>query len=88
MKKILIIEDDAVVANIYHHKLLSAGYEVQVALDGEKGLQKLQDFQPDLIQLDLMLPKLNGVSLNGEPKNSQAVFVNGPKKLPIQYKAA
>ncbi len=63
MKKILIIEDDKVVANIYKGKYQLAGYDVQVASDGEMGLQLLEMFKPDLIQLDLMLPKISGVEV-------------------------
>ncbi len=63
MKKILIVEDDKVVSNIYRNKFEQAGYEVATALDGEEGLQMLAKFKPDLVQLDLMLPKVNGVEI-------------------------
>jgi DNA-binding response OmpR family regulator/HPt (histidine-containing phosphotransfer) domain-containing protein len=63
MKKILIIEDDMVIANIYGNKYKVAGYQVEVAPDGEKGLAAVAEFKPDLIHLDLLLPKLNGVDL-------------------------
>jgi len=51
MKKVLIIEDDQIVANIYRHKFCSEGYEVEVALDGEAGMQRVQSFRPDAIVL-------------------------------------
>jgi CheY-like chemotaxis protein len=63
MKKILIIEDDNVVAGIYRNKLLHSGYNVKVANDGEAGLEDLETFKPDLVQLDLLMPKLNGVAV-------------------------
>ncbi len=63
MKKILIIEDDQVVANIYRNKLSVEGYQVEVAADGEAGLSALRSCRPDVVVLDLMLPKISGVDL-------------------------
>ena len=45
MSKVLIIEDDQIVANIYRNKFLVEGYEVEIALDGETGLEKIQAFR-------------------------------------------
>ena len=61
MKKILIIEDDQIVANIYRNKLSVEGFKVEVALDGESGMAAMKSFQPDALLLDLMLPKITGV---------------------------
>ena len=63
MKKILIIEDDQVVANVYRNKLAVDGYQADVASDGESGLKLMHTLQPDLIILDLMLPALPGVEV-------------------------
>ncbi len=63
MKKILIIEDDPITSKIYSSKFEQAGYEVAAALNGEVGLQLIANFKPDLVQLDLMLPKVNGVEI-------------------------
>ncbi|HTY87187.1 MAG TPA: response regulator [Candidatus Acidoferrum sp.] len=63
MKKILIIEDDQIVANIYRNKLAVEGYSLEVALDGENGLKLLRTFRPDAVVLDLMLPKISGVEV-------------------------
>lgn len=63
MKKILIVEDDQIVANIYRNKFSVEGYEVEVATDGRAGLESLHAFRPDAVILDLMLPKLTGVEL-------------------------
>src|ERR1035438_5921056 len=63
MKKILIIEDNQIVANVYHNKLVVEGYEAEIALDGETGLKLMRMFQPDIIILDLMLPKMSGVDV-------------------------
>lgn len=63
MSKILIIEDDLVVANIYRSKFASEGFEVEIAGDGRAGLDRIQNGHPDVVILDLMLPKLSGVDL-------------------------
>ncbi len=63
MKKILIIEDDQIVANVYRNKLAVEGYKAEVAGDGESGLKVMRTFQPDLIILDLMLPTISGVDV-------------------------
>ena len=63
MKKILIVEDDQIVANIYRNKFCVEGYQVEVAHDGYAGLESLRKFRPDVVVLDLMLPKLNGVEM-------------------------
>ena len=63
MKKILIIEDNQIVANVYRNKLAVEGYQVEIALDGETGLKMMRTFKPDMIVLDLMLPKMTGVEV-------------------------
>jgi len=63
MSKILIIEDDQVVANVYRNKLVVEGHTVECAGDGEMGLEMLTSFQPDALILDLMLPGINGVEV-------------------------
>jgi DNA-binding response OmpR family regulator len=61
MKKILIVEDDQIVANIYRNKFSVEGFQVEIALDGHAGMEKLRSFRPDAVVLDLMLPKMTGV---------------------------
>ena len=63
MKKILIIEDDQIVANVYRNKLAVEGYQAEIAPDGEAGLKVMRIFQPQLIILDLMLPTISGVEV-------------------------
>jgi CheY-like chemotaxis protein len=69
MKKILIIEDDQIVANVYRNKLAVEGYQAEVAPDGEAGLKIMRVFQPELIILDLMLPTISGVDVIKEIRN-------------------
>jgi len=63
MKKIVILEDDLIVANIYRNKFAVDGFQAEIANDGEKGLKLLRTFRPDVILLDLMLPGVSGVEL-------------------------
>ena len=63
MKKILIIDDDQIVANIYHNKFAVEGYLTEVAPDGGSGLKLVHSFQPDLLMLDLKLPDVSGVEI-------------------------
>jgi len=62
-KNLLIIEDDKLVANIYRNKLAVEGFDVTLAHDGEKGLELARQTKPDIILLDLLLPKLTGVEV-------------------------
>jgi DNA-binding response OmpR family regulator len=63
MIKILIIEDDQIVANIYRNKFSVEGFQVEIAHDGAAGLETIRSFRPDAVILDLMLPKMTGVDL-------------------------
>lgn len=63
MKKILIIEDDAVTAHTYKKALEKSGYEVDHVGDGEAGLARIQQLRPDGVLLDLMMPKMGGIAL-------------------------
>jgi CheY-like chemotaxis protein len=63
MQKILIVEDNELVANIYRNKFSVEGYQVEIALDGLVGLEQVRNFRPDVVILDLMLPKMTGVEL-------------------------
>jgi CheY-like chemotaxis protein len=62
-KRILIVDDDQVIANIYQNKFRNEGYEAEVAGDGESALEMLQRAPVDLVLLDLSLPGMNGVEL-------------------------
>ena len=66
MKKILIAEDDKFLANAYRVKLEKSGFELRLASDGEEVLDILRDFTPDLILLDLVMPKKDGFTVLAE----------------------
>lgn len=58
--KIAVIEDDMPIAQMYEFKLDHAGYQVKTAHDGLEGLKLCEEFLPDLILLDLRMPKMSG----------------------------
>ena len=58
--RVLIVDDEPSILKMVGKRLEVEGFEVQVAMDGQEGLAKAQAEPPDLIILDLMLPKLNG----------------------------
>jgi Response regulators consisting of a CheY-like receiver domain and a winged-helix DNA-binding domain len=62
-RKILIIEDETDVADLLTLNLRKAGYRISTVPDGASGLQKARDDKPDLIILDLMLPKMSGLEV-------------------------
>jgi len=63
MKKLLIVEDDPIVAHIYKTRLEKESYEVEIAPDGQSGFYRIHEFHPDVVLLDLMLPKMNGIEI-------------------------
>lgn len=62
MKKILIAEDDQFLANAYRVKLTKEGFEIKIARDGFEALDILKTYTPDLILLDIVMPKKDGFS--------------------------
>lgn len=74
-KKILIIEDDKFLRRVISQKLTKEGYEISEALDGEKGVKKIEEEGADLVLLDLILPGMDGFEvlarIKKDPKNSK-----------------
>ncbi len=60
MTRIAIIEDDAVINQMYRMKFEAAGFEVATASDGETGVAMVERFKPELILCDLQMPHMNG----------------------------
>ena len=58
--KILVVEDETFLVKIYAVKLKKEGYDVSIANDGEQAVKMAEELRPDLILLDLILPKMNG----------------------------
>ena len=83
MTKVLIAEDDATLRSAYQTKLTLEGMEVQTAMDGEEALQKANEWNPDVVLLDLMMPKMSGTDflkaydvINVHPNVKVVVFTN------------
>lgn len=60
MKKILLAEDDPFILNIYASQFKKSGFDVNVAVDGQMALEKIKNNLPDLLVLDINLPKIKG----------------------------
>jgi len=63
VKKILIIEDEKVLANLLQKRLIKEGYDVSVSLRGDEGLEELKKIKPDLLLLDIILPAMDGFEI-------------------------
>lgn len=73
MSKVLIVEDDPNIATLQQDYLKKAGYDVDVMKDGESGLTAAFNTQYDMIILDIMLPKMDGITLCTKIRSSQDV---------------
>ncbi len=62
-KKILVVDDEPSICLLIEYNLKLAGYEVQCVHDGESALAAIRQFRPDLVVLDLMLPKMDGIQV-------------------------
>lgn len=78
MRKILIIEDEAVLQKTFESTLRDEGFDIIAALDGEVGINLAKKEKPDLILLDLVLPKINGFEVLQELKGDP-----GTKDIPV-----
>ncbi len=61
--KILVIEDDRLFSDIYAAKFAEEGFQVLLSSDGEDGLRKIVDEKPDVVLLDIILPKVTGLEM-------------------------
>lgn len=62
-KTVLVVEDEEDILALLHFNLVKAGYKVDCAADGEEGLRKIAENQPDIMLLDLMLPGIGGLDI-------------------------
>lgn len=77
-KKILLIEDEEIMIGLLEKKLAQEGYEISVARDGIEGLEKMRKAKPDLILLDIVMPKMGGFEVMERIKEDKEL-----KKIPI-----
>ncbi len=71
MKKILVVDDDAYLSNAYRVKFTKAGFEVKNAYDGDEAINMLQVFTPDVILLDIVMPRKDGFTTLQEIKANE-----------------
>jgi CheY-like chemotaxis protein len=76
--KILLVEDDAILVEMYQAKFELEGHEVTIATNGEDCLKALETFAPELILLDILMPKLNGFHVLKEIKKQP-----GLRQIPV-----
>jgi len=77
-KKILLIEDEEIMVDLLQRKLTAEGYETSVARDGQEGMEKMKEVKPDLILLDIIMPKMGGFEVMEEMKGDGEL-----KKIPV-----
>lgn len=77
-QKILILEDDQYTRDVYQEILTEEGYNVFTAVDGEEGLVKIKEGGYQLILLDMMMPKLDGLGVLSALKDNPPIVSNGP----------
>ena len=95
MPKILIVEDDQSIRELYKYIFVDLGYEVETAIDGRDGLAKVPVFEPDCMLVDISMPEMTGVEFTeslrkaDDPKLKNIPFVvltgESPTFVPLQY---
>lgn len=88
MTKIAIIEDDAVIAQMYQMKFELDGFEVEISNNGKDGLEMIEKQAPDLLLLDLKIPSLDGISVleklrSGKFKNLPVILLTNSDRAEI-----
>jgi DNA-binding response OmpR family regulator len=76
--KVLLIDDDPVITAVYQKQFLARNFQVEIASDGEKGLEAVKRFRPHAVLLDLAMPNLNGVQWLNEVRKDERF-----KDLPV-----
>jgi len=77
MRRIVVVDDQPILATIYRTKFTAEGFQVEVASDGEQALELIQGTKPDLVLLDLNLPKIDGMEVLKRLR-AQSSFVTLP----------
>lgn len=77
-KKILLIEDEEIMIDLLLKKLIQEGFQVNVAKDGQRGLEMMKEDKPDLILLDVIMPKMGGFEVMEEINKDSEL-----RKIPV-----
>jgi CheY-like chemotaxis protein len=77
MSKILVVEDDPTLNSAYKIILETSGHDVKTAFNGKEALRKLEDFKPELVLLDLLMPTMDGLEFlkHYEPQKNKDVAI-------------
>ncbi len=78
MKKVLIVEDEQLIGDLLQRKLREEGYYALVARDGEAAVKQIREEKPDIILLDIVLPRLNGFEVLSEIRKDETL-----RKIPV-----
>lgn len=82
-KRVLIVDDEPDIVKVVAFRLNKEGYEVSIATDGEKALEALDKNKPDIVLLDITLPRLNGYEVCARMKASEVL-----KDIPVIFVTA
>lgn len=74
IKKILVVEDEKYIMDMYKEIMEETGFNVRTASNGENGLVQIAEFKPDLIMLDLMLPGIDGMEVLRQVRRSPETY--------------
>jgi len=80
--RVLVVEDEPFLVKALAHKLETSGFDVEVAIDGQEGMGKLETFKPNLVLLDILMPKMSGYEVikqmkeNAETRHIPVVFLS------------
>ena len=77
-QKILLIENEEIMVNLLQKKLTEEGYKIEIARDGIEGLEKAKLVKPNLILLDIVMPKMGGLEVLEEMQKDKKL-----KKIPV-----
>ena len=77
-KKILLVEDEELMTDLLQRKLAKEGYEILVAKDGQEGLKAMREVKPDLVLLDIIMPRMGGFEVMEEMNKDPEL-----KKIPV-----
>lgn len=83
MNKLLIVDDEPEIGELLAYNFRKRGFEVQVALNGSEGFNMVQQFNPEIIILDIMMPYVNGINLCRELKRDDRY-----KNVPVLFLSA
>lgn len=93
MKKILIVEDEDIIIELLEKKLTQEGYEISIAHNGEEGLKMVKEIKPDIVLLDIVMPKKSGYEvmeeMNKDPElNKIPIIIISNSGQPVELDKA